>query len=235
MTIRLRDVLIGMVIAVFFAYSATAAPPLSKNQNRAYGNSAGAAHCEYSENGYRCMNVYAFEEYDVKGAYEFTRASTGSDFFQYDPVNGSSSFGWRYLSCPVDKQVLSAQGVQVVVETTLDPDATGCESWGQIQTCDAYYVCQYSEWRYEDPVYVAGWWVDPADHSTATVNMRGSYYDPWSETSTDFSRHCRQTYGYAMRDGAFFVNDELFWFEGYDNPSVWSDFQITSCNNNTKQ
>jgi len=127
MSLCLKTAWVGGVIAALLVTTTSAAPPIFKEQNRNYGNSVYASSCNEIANGTICRDVSVWEIYDVKGTYEFTEAWLSSYRSQYNPEDGSSSFGYRYLTCPVGKKAITATPNSATLEAVLDPGAFGCE------------------------------------------------------------------------------------------------------------
>ena len=224
----------GGVVAALLAASATAAPPVYKQQNRIYGNSAYGASCTDIFNGSFCRDVVAYENYDVKGTFEYTEVAISNSRNVYDPTDGSYSFGYRYLSCPVDRQALSADKDAVSLEAMLDPSAPGCNSGGYIESWDPVNGPQYQEWVFPVVMHVTGEWLDPFYYYESLSNQKNTYYDGWSGTTTKNVEHCRYLSGDWMRAGGFSINARSWAFEGPDGPA-WSGFSLSSCNSNNKQ
>jgi hypothetical protein len=234
MSLCLRTVWSGGVIAVLLTTSATAAPPVFKEQSRTYGNSVYAGSCNEIENGMFCRDMSASENYDVKGTYQYTEATISSSRNEYDPGDGSFRNGYRYLSCPIDQRALSANPNHVTLEAILDPNAAGCYSWGYVESWDPINGYQYDSWSYPGPMNIAGEWLDPFNYGESMSNQRNSYYDGWSGVTTNTIDHCKYSWGDMMRAGGFSINQRSFAFEGPGGPS-WSFYSLSSCNSNNKQ
>jgi hypothetical protein len=234
MTICLRRVWAAGLIAGVLAMSALAAPPEVNYQGRMYGNWLGGSLCSEIVNGTFCRDLFAVENYDVKGTYEYTEASLTHTRNQYDPSDGSWTNGWRYLSCPVDKKAISAHGNSATFEATLDPDAPGCYSYGSMESWDPINGYQYEPWVFPVPMNVVGKWIDPFNHGRETMKIKETSYDGWTDTSGKFDRYCTRNWGELMRDGGFSVNDRVYPFEGPEGPAM-SYFSLNSCNTHSVQ
>ena len=234
MSLCLRTIWTGGVIAAFLATAATAAPPVFKEQNRTYGNSVNASSCNDIENGNICRNVWASENYDVKGMYEYTEASIDSSRYQYNPDDGSYSYGYRHLSCPISQKAISATQKGATLEVVLDPSAPECYSYGYMESCDPVNGCQYDSWLYSVPMAISGEWFDPFNYGESISNQKNSNFDGWSEVTTNTNEHCKYSWGDAMRAGGFSINARSWAFEGPYGPA-WGGFNLSSCNSNNKQ
>jgi hypothetical protein len=234
MSIYFRTALSSGVIVVLLASSASAAPPFFKEQNRSYGNSAAGALCTEIENGTFCRDLSAWENYDVKGTYEYSEAAISSSRNQYDPSDGSWRNSYRYLSCTIDRNALRANPNQVTLEAVLDPNALGCYSYGYIESWDPINGYQFAPFSYPGPMSVAGEWEDPFNYGESNSVQHNSYYDGLSAVATKTVDHCKYSWGDAMKTGGFSINERSYAFEGPYGP-VWSFYNISSCNTNTKQ
>lgn len=234
MSLCLRTVWTGGVIAGLVTMSATAAPPVFNNQNRAYGNSVVAGICYEISNGYVCRDLSVWEDYDVKGTYDYTQASTTVYRWLSDPSDGSWSNGWRYVSCPVDQKAITAHPNGVTLEVILDPEAPGCESYGYLESWDPVDGYQFEPWPFPAAMEIAGQWLDPFSYGQWTINQKGTTYDGWSGTTATSAMHCNQRWGDMMRSGGFSINNRSWAFEGPEGPA-WSNFSTNSCNNRDMQ
>jgi len=234
MSLCLRTVWAGGVIVALLATTATAAPPVFNEQNRKYGNSVSASSCTEINNGIICRDVSAWENYDVKGTYEFTEASISSFRSQYNPEDGSSSYGSRYLICPISRKAISANPNSAMLEAVLDPGAPECDSYGYMESCDPIDGCRYESWTYAVPMVITGEWLDPFDYSESISNQKTVSYNGWSGVTTNTVDHCKYTWGVAMRAGGFSINARSWAFEGPDGPASGS-FSLSSCNSNNTQ
>jgi len=230
----IQRIRIGGVVAALLAINATAAPPIFNEQNRSYGNSVSAGICYDILNGYICRDLYAWENYDVKGSYQFTEARISISRYRSDPADGSWSNSWRYLSCPIDKQALVANPNGVTLETTLDPAGAGCYSHDYIETCDPTNGCQTEPWPFPGPMDVAGEWADPFSYGQSKIIQNGTNYDGWSDSTSKYAQHCEQRWGDAMQSGGFSEGIRSFQFTGPGGPA-WSNYSLSSCNNHNMQ
>ena len=222
-------------IAAFLAISATAGPPVFSDHNRTYGNSVGAGKCDPLPNGHRCRDLHAWENYDVKGEYQYTEVAIGFNFHR-DFSDGSWVDGYRYLVCPVDQKAISVLPNRVSLEATLDPAAPGCYSDGQRVTWDPDPLIgyQFFPYGYSEPREVVGEWLDPMSYSKSISNRRDRFHDGWSDTTSTVVRNCKESFGDLMQDGGFSLGPQFHPFEGSEGPA-WSFFQIMTCNENNMQ
>jgi hypothetical protein len=221
-------------IAAFLAMSATAGPPVFSDHNRIYGNSVGAGKCDPLPNGYRCRHLHAWENYDVKGEYQYTEVVISFDF-RRDFSDGSWVAGNRHLVCPVDQEAISVLPNHVSLAVTLDPAAPGCYSGGERTTFDPIIgIPQTTPWGYSDPREVVGEWLDPMNYSNSISNRRERFHDGWSDTSGTAVRNCKESFGDLMQDGGFSTGPQFHPFEGSEGPA-WSFFQTMTCNENNMQ
>jgi len=233
-----RKLWLGGVVAApltLLAVSALAEPPFVHNQNRSYGNSVSAGICLNIENGTSCRYLNVWENYDVKGTYQFTEASISLSQSQYNPDDGSWVSAWRYLSCPIDGHAISARpnGVSLAT-TTLDPAGVGCNSYGSFDTWDPINGYQSVPWPFPGPRSIAGEWADPFSYGKSMINQKDTYYDGWSGITNNVAQQCAYRWGDAMRSGAFTFGLRSFVFEGPDGPA-WSNYSVNSCNNHDMQ
>ena len=80
---------IGGVIAVFLTAVVSAEPPTDKFNNRSYGNAVNGGACSHFDYGQLCRAISVWENYDVKGAFEYVEASFETWRDQSDPNDGS--------------------------------------------------------------------------------------------------------------------------------------------------
>lgn len=234
MSLCLRKVWAGGVITALLATSATAEPPIFNNQSRAYGNGVAAGVCYDITNGFVCRDLSAWEDYDVKGTYDYTQASTTVYRWLYDPSDESWSNGWRYVTCPVDQKAIAAHPNGVTLKVFLDPEAPGCYWYGYLESWDPVNGYQFEPWPFPAPMEISGEWLDPFSYGKWAINQMGTSYDGWSDTISASSVHCNQRWGEMMRSGGFSINSRSWVFEGPEGP-VWSNFSTNSCNNHDKQ
>jgi hypothetical protein len=236
MICRTRIVQIGGVVLGLLATSAMAAPPIFSNHSRAYGNDVGANICVDFPWGQRCADLYAWENYDVKGTYQYTGISIWYSYHRPFPEGGWRQ-GSRWMSCQVGLETITAQPNHVTLEATLHPNGPECESDGFIEECDAFGFCDTTPWGFNDPTEVTGEWIDPMNTSKAVVNRTDKYYDPWSETSHRTVSHCNESNGDLMTRGGFSIDVgraiRHFPFEGVDTQG-WNHYWLRSCNENFK-
>ncbi len=225
----------GVVVAACMATSATAGPPTIHDNNRTYGNSMGGDRCDTFDNLYRCVNVYASQNYDVKGTFQYTEVAI-SLYTHRSFDDGSWTERWRQLNCVVDESAITARPDAVTLEVVLDPNAPGCYSDGQMVTWDPVNGYTFEPAAWTDPRPVRGEWLDPMSYSKSVSTRRDSYYDGWSDTESSAVNHCNEFHGDLMKAGGFSLGiaDRWYAFEGVDTPG-WSFFQTMNCNANNKQ
>lgn len=226
---------VGGLIAAFLAISAVAGPPLIHDGSRTYGNSMGGDRCDTIGNLYRCVGVHAWENYDVKGTFEFTEVAIS--LYTYRSFDdGGWSEGWRSLACPVDKNAIVVHPNKLTLAAVLDPSAPGCYSQGQRVTWDPVDGYSVEPFDWTEPRSVTGEWADPLSYSKSISTHRDSFYDGWSDTDNTAVRHCNESFGDLMKEGGFSfgISNRWYAFEGVDTPG-WSYFQTISCNENHKQ
>jgi hypothetical protein len=225
--------LAGSIVALS-AMSTAAAPPIFNTQNRVYDNWAGAGVCTNLEHGDICRDISAWENYDVKGDYQYTEVVLNVSVWEDDPETQTGRSGWHYIRCPFDKSVMSTNPNGVTLEATLDPAAPGCITDGYMETWDPDNGYQSFPWPFSGPRDVAGEWLEPANYMHALMNRNETYHDGWSETTTSTVEHCIQEWGDMMKAGGFSVRNRYFPFSGLEGP-VSSSYYITSCNNRNGQ
>ncbi|MDH3431844.1 MAG: hypothetical protein OEQ14_17735 [Gammaproteobacteria bacterium] len=227
------------VIVGSMAISASADPPSFKLSNRTYGNWVDGGSCTYLEDGYRCRSIQAWENYDVKGTFEYTEASFNSWRYDYDPSDGSYEEGWHVLTCPVDQKAISANPNSVTIKVALDPDAPGCYQWGDLHTWDPVNGDQWFPFPFTPGTReIEGEWVDPFSFGSSMWNQKDTYFDGWSGMTSSALHRCKGTWGDMMTRGGFTLTTPLrtrfYAFEGPDGPA-WSSYNVSSCNDNEIQ
>lgn len=225
---------LGGATATLLAMSVMAEPPIANSQNRSYGNSVSAGICFDIDNGYICRDLSAWENYDVKGDFQFSEAAISNYRYTYDPDDGSWSSGWRYLSCPIDESAISAHPNSVTLETTLDPEGFGCYSYGYLESWDPINDYQFVPWPFPGPRDVVGEWADPFSYGQSMINQMDTFYDGWSGTKNTSAQHCQHRWGDMMRSGGFSIGIRSYVFEGPEGPA-WSNFSVNSCNDRNMQ
>ena len=222
-------------ISAFVTISATAAPPIFNNHNRSYGNWVDGGSCTDIPNGYRCRSIQVWENYDVKGTFQYTEASFSAWRYEYDPSDGSWEEAWRTLNCPVDQKAISAHPSRVTFEATLDPDQLGCYQWGERHTWDPVNGDQWFPFAFDPgPRAIAGEWIDPFSFGTSMWNQKDSYHDGWSGATSTAIYQCQGKWGDMMTRGGFSINNRFYAFEGPDGPT-WSSYNVSSCNDHSVQ
>lgn len=222
------------VVAGCLAVTAMADPPVNKYQNRWFGNSVYAESCDEVENGSFCRKLDASERYDLKGMLEYVEATIQSWRSEYDPSDGSSVYGWRYLSCPVDRDAISVDVHGATFEATLDPQAVGCYSAGYLDSWDPVNGYQTVPWSYPGPMAVKGEWADPFSYSRSVVNEKGMNYDGWSGITSKYGQNCNGRSGELMQSGGFSIGARSWEFLGPEG-AAWSSYDLISCNDRITQ
>jgi hypothetical protein len=227
------------VIATFLAVAASAEPPLYKFSNRAYENSVDGGACSYFENRQFCRAIHVWENYDVKGEFEYTEASFETWRDEFDPSDGSWEHAWRALACPVDEDSITAHTNHVTIDVVLDTEYPGCNQWGYREgwnPIDEYYLEPYA--FLPGVRLIEGEWRDPFSYGSSmwNGNFKTSHYDGWS--GTDWKEHgvnhCKSRWGDMMTSGGFTTigvagRVRSFEFNGPDGPT-WSSYNVSSCN-----
>jgi len=233
----LRNLCGGAVVAAPFTLvtlAALAEPPIGHGQNRSYGNSVSAGICLDIENGFTCRDLMAWENYDVKGSYQYTEASISLYQRRDDPNDGSWSNGYRYLSCPVDEKALSTHPNGVSLVANLDPEGPGCYSYGYLESWDPVNEYQFVPWPWPVPRDISGEWTDPFRYGQSAINQKDTIYDGGTDTTSTVARHCNYSWGDMMRSGGFTIGIRSFAFEGPEGPA-YSNYSISSCNDRDMQ
>jgi len=204
--------------------------PFFRDQNRTYGNDVGASAClRFPDlNLDRCADLYAYENYDVKGTFQNTELWINYSFHRVYP-DGSSAYAWRWMSCQTGLDTIKALPNRVNLVAMLDPNAPECFTDGFREDCDPSNNCEMSWWGYTVPTEVTGEWIDPLNTSKAVVNQTYESYDPWSETFYKTVTHCNERGGDHMTSGGFAIGVREFPFEGLDTDG-WNFYWVRSCN-----
>ncbi len=228
------------VIAAFLAVAASADPPTFKFSNRSYGNWVTGGACSHFGNGYRCRAIHAWENYDVKGIFEYTEASFETWRYEEDPSDGSYEHAWRVLTCPVDEKSISAHPNRVTIDVVLDTEAPGCYQWGELYTWDPINGDQWFPFAFAPGIRVfEGEWMDPFNYGSSMWNVKDKYYDGWSGMTSHGVHQCRNSWGDMMTRGGFSTTSpsgmvRSYEFEGPDGPA-WGSYNVSSCNDNDVQ
>ena len=227
-------------IAIFLALAASAGPPMFKQNNRSYGSWVDGGSCTNLENGYRCRAIQAWENYDLKGAYEYTEASFHTWSYQHDPSDDSYEESWRVLSCPVDGKSIAAHRNRVTIDVTLDTEDPACYHYGERHTWDRVNGDQWFPLSFSPGVRAfEGEWMDPFNHGTSNWQQHDTSFDGWSGTTTRSVHHCMGRWGDMMTRGGFYItgvsgNVRFYEFTGPDGPA-WGSFNVSSCNDKDRQ
>jgi hypothetical protein len=223
----------GVVMAACLATAAMADPPVFNNQSRWHGNWVHGGLCTDVENGYFCRDITGWENYDVKGTFQFVEVAIANTRYRYDPSDGRWLWGERDLRCPVDEDAITAHPNRVTLEATLDPEAPGCSSWGHTDSWDPVNGYQSEPWLF--PLMdVTGEWADPFSHGKSVVNQKGMNYDGWSGTTSAVAQHCNRRWGDLMRSGGFSIGTRSYEFQGPEG-AAWSSYNLDSCNDRSMQ
>jgi len=205
--------------------------------NRVYGNSVSADVCvDVPERQFhRCGNLFAWEDYDLKGKFQFTGIDINYWFIRFFDDGGYRTW-WRWIFCQAGPGSIAAHTNGVTLGAVLDPDSSECETYGERVDCDAFGNCDYAQRGFENPVEVTGEWTQPTNTAKRVMNETNTFYDPWSETEQRSMVHCRENGGDMMKLGGFNIGPRAryFPFDGYATQG-WSNFWLRSCNNDYKQ
>lgn len=238
MNCRYQIARFGGITLGLLAMSALAAPPFISNNTRTYGNEVYAYVCNENPDIQltRCTDVYAAENYDVKGTYEYTDVWFYYSFHRvYD--DGSWRQGTRWYSCQMGLDAIKKQGNHVTLNVVLDAYSPECDTWGTVENCEPMGPCVPEPWTHTEYGVVTGEWLDPINSSKVVVNRVDTYFDPWSETTQKIVNHCNEDWGDLMAQGGLFVQFgervREFPFTGFDTQG-WSAFWLRSCNENVK-
>ena len=226
-------------IAAFLAVAASAKPPLYKFNNRTYGNSADGGLCSDFDGGYRCREIHVWQNYDVKGTYEYTEAWYQTEVHRWNPDDGSYDHRWRYVNCAVSENSIAANPNRVTIDVALDTESPGCYQWGEHygwNPDDGYY---WEPYGFSGTWVIEGEWLDPFSYGSSMWNANDKSYDGWSGTTYNGVHHCKSSWGDLMTRGGFSQTNELgrtffYSFEGPDGPA-WSHYNVSSCNDKDMQ
>jgi len=226
-------------IATFLAVAASANPPTYKFNNRTYGNSVGAGGCSDFEGGYRCRQIHVWENYDVKGTFEYTEAYYQTEGHRSDPSDGSYDHRWREVTCPVDEKSISANPGRVRLDLALDPEAPGCYGWGYRYGWNPSDGDYSEDYGFGGTWLIEGEWLDPFSYGSSVWNANDKSYDGWSDTTFKGVHHCKSNWGDLMTRGGLsrttpWGNTWVHPFEGPDG-SMWSYYNVSSCNDKELQ
>lgn len=231
-------------VAAFLAIAASANPPTYKFTNRTYGNSVGAGGCSDFEGGYRCREIHVWENYNVKGTFEYTEAHYQTEGHQWDPIDGSYENRWRYVTCPVDDKSIAANPGHVTIDVVLDTEGPGCYQWGYREgwnPSDGYY---WEPHAFAPGVRIfRGEWREPFSYGSQQWNGNYKYYqyDGWS--GSDWKEHnvnhCSSRWGDMMTSGGFTTigvtgRVRTYEFDGPDGPT-WGSYHVSRCNDRNTQ
>lgn len=238
MTCRLRILQLCGATLGLLAMTAVAAPPIFSDNSRAHGNEVMAGVCVQVPNRpvERCVDLHAWEHYDVKGTYQFTGIWINYRVHRSNP-DGSWRSIWAEMICQAGLETIKASPNHVSLDAILHPDGPECDSWGIIEDCDQWGNCVPQPWGFSDPTVVTGAWIDPMNTSKGVINWQHDFYDPWSETSQKIVEHCNENLGEIMARGGlsleFGGRIRDIPFEGFDTQG-WTQYWLKSCNSNSK-
>jgi len=228
------------VIVAFIAVAASADPPTYKFNHRSYGNLVGAGSCTDFDGGYRCRSIHVWENYDVKGTYEYTEATYHTERHEYDPNDESYEHRWRVITCPVDEKSIAALPNRVTIDIVVGSEVLGCYQDGYLYGWDpdiGYYSDEdYGFWGLWA---IEGEWLDPFSYGSSMWNQNDKFFDGWSDTAGHAVHHCKSRWGDLMKSGGFSATNpsgRTFFYE-FDGPlgSAWSFYNVSSCNDNEVQ
>ena len=236
---RSRITWICGAIAAFLAVAASADPPTYKFSNRSYGNSVDGGSCSDFDGGYRCRSISVWENYGVKGTYEYTEAYYQTERHMFDPDDGSYDHRWRYMVCPVDEKAIAAHPNRVTINLALNAEDPGCYQYGYQygwNPTDGYYSFPF---LFVGTWLIEGEWLDPFSYGTSIGNQNDKFYDGWSDTTYKGVHHCKSSWGELMTSGGFTrtsPSGRVFHhpFEGPDG-AAWSYYYMSSCNDKDMQ
>lgn len=228
----------GAIVA-FIAIAASANPPMYKFNSRSYGNYAAGGLCSDAYGGYRCREVQVWENYDVKGTYEYTEVFFQNERHFWDPNGPAYDHYWRYIVCPVDEKSIAAHPKRVTIDIVFDADDPGCYQYGYRYGYDpssGYYSYTFG---FEGIWAIEGEWLDPFSYGTSVWNQNDTFYDGWSETTYKGVHHCNSRWGELMASGGWSVTTPTGRTFSYpfDGPfgNAWSFFNVNSCNDKDMQ
>jgi hypothetical protein len=242
---RLRIQWICGFIAAFMTIAASAEPPTYKINNRTYENWVTGGSCSQFDNGQFCRVINVWENYNVKGTYEYTEASfeTWREEY-YDPSDGSWEYGWRMLTCLIDKESIATDRDHVTIKVVLDTEDLGCYQWGYLYGWDPDIGDYYEPYAFSPGVrIIEGEWKDPFSYGSSmwNGNYKNYYYDGWSgeDWKDHGANHCQRHFGDMMTSGGFTTigvtgRVRSYEFDGPYGPT-WSSYSVSSCNENFMQ
>jgi hypothetical protein len=204
-----------------------------RDHNRMYGDGVGADVCVDDPPRHRCAFLWAWEDYDLKGTFQFTGIEISNWFIRHFDDGGHIEWR-RWMFCHVGPDSIIAQKDLVTLSVALNPDSPECETDGERRLCDAPDDCVIEQRGFERPFEVAGEWIQPINTRKLVANEASISFDPWSETSHRSMMHCNENGGNMMTSGGFSVGSRYFPFEGFDTQG-WSHSWRRSCNNDHRQ
>jgi hypothetical protein len=231
-------------IAALMVISASADPPTYKFNSRSYGNWVTGGSCSDAAPGvYRCREVRVWENYDVKGTFQYTEVYYQNERHEYDPSDESYDDRWRYIVCPVDEDSIGAHPNHVTIDVLLDSEGPGCYQYGYREgwnPSDGYY---FEPWGFTGLWAIEGEWRDPFSYGSSmwNGNYKNYHYDGWS--GSDWKEHgvnhCKSSWGDLMTRGGLSVTNpsgSTFFYE-FDGPdgAAWSYYNVSSCNEKNMQ
>jgi len=206
-----------------------------RDHNRTFGNSVGADVCVDIPRIqlHRCANLVAWEDYDLKGTFQFTGIEINYWFIRYFDDGGFRQWS-RWMFCQAGPESIKALTNHITLQTILHPENPECETYGEWVQCDAFGNCDFVPRGFEGPTEVTGEWIQPINTGKAVVNLTNEFYDPWSETSYRSMVHCNENGGDMMKHGGFSIGIRFFPFDGFATQGG-SHYWLRSCNNDFKQ
>ena len=204
-----------------------------QNHNRVYGNGVAADVCVDSPDRQRCAYLNAWEDYDLKGTFQFTGIDINYWFIRFFDDGGYRTW-WRWMFCEAGPGSIAAHTNDVTLGAVLDPDSPECQTYGERVDCDALGNCDYAQSGFVGPLEVTGEWIQPINTTKRVMNETSIVYDPWSETAQRSMVHCNENGGDMMKRGGFYIGFRYFPFDGFATQG-WTNYWLRSCNNDYKE
>lgn len=204
-----------------------------RDHSRIYGNGVGAEVCDQAPGIDRCATLNAWEDYDLKGTFQFTGIEI-SYWFTRQLDGGGFRHWWRWLFCQAGPESIGAHFDGATLATNLDPLGPECETYGERIECDDVGNCDFQQRGFEVPMEVTGEWLEPITTRRLVVNETVDFYDPGSGTSQRSKVHCNENGGELMNQGGFNLGRRDFLFIGFATQG-WSNYWLRSCNNDFMQ
>jgi|GEM_PF-2508959 len=202
---------------MFGSLAAWANPPgmfkePSAQRQREVMESAYGSHQGYNETTqitrWRSFDVQSFS--NTAGDYEETRATV------YQQVNGPNLWGWRYVSCPVDRSALRVKAKAAEIDVTFDTEGPGCWGYGYRVNYDPdldEYI--YTDWYYFGMVTLQADLLAPGWEEGYQYTEKFTRKDHVYGTSSDTRRSCSGGYAGNMLGGGFTMYGEAIFGDSY--------------------